>query len=136
MLSDIYSSNSNFLKAEDLQDKKPVLTISGAEVVEKDYGDGPKKQIILSFDQTPKVLGLNYTNAAKIAELTGTEEFEEWVGTSIKLYKDTTKTSGGKTVPCIRIFPELPDQKAVAASASAPAMTGPPTDDDESQIPF
>lgn len=134
MLSEIYSSNSNFLKAEDLQDKKPVLTISSAEVVEKDYGDGPKKQIILSFNQTPKVLGLNYTNASKIAELTGTEEYEEWIGASIKLYKDTTKTSGGKTVPCIRVFPELPD--APAAIAASQQFSGTPQTDASDDIPF
>ncbi len=137
MLSDIYSSNSNFLKAEDLQGKKPVLTISEANVTEKDYGDGqgPKKQIVLSFSQTDKVLGLNFTNASKIAELTGTEDFEKWVGVSIKLYQDQTKVQG-VTKPCIRIFPELPEAAQQETAIAATQQFSGPAVDDDSDIPF
>lgn len=135
MLNEIYTSNSNFLKAEDLQGKKPLLTIISAEVQEKDYGEGPKKQIVLGFDKTDKILGLNYTNAAKIAELTGTEDFNEWVGTTIKLYQDTTKVNG-VTKPCIRVFPELPNVPAQATQQySGPATAAAPAPDD-SDIPF
>lgn len=137
MLNEIYSSNSNFLKAEDLQGKKPALTISTAEVVEKDYGEGPKKQIVLGFSQTDKVLGLNFTNASKIAELTGTEDFNRWVGTTIKLYVEKVKFNN-RLVDAIRIFPELPTgiRPDAPQQFSGPATATAPAIDDDDSIPF
>lgn len=132
MLNDIYESNSKFLKAADLQGGKPVVTIETAEVVENTYDGETKKQIVLTFTGKEKVLGLNFTNASRIAELTGTEDYTLWVGTSIKLMVEKVKFQN-KMVDAIRIFPELPNgQQAVAATQqfSGPASA---TDDD---IPF
>lgn len=135
-LTDIYESNSNFLKAADLQGKKPVLTISQAEVVEKDYGDGPKKQIVLSFNQTEKVLGLNFTNASRIAELTESEDCDDWVGVSIKLFVEPVKFQN-KIVDAIRIFPELPEQPKAKAKAAKQEFTGNmDADDPDDSVPF
>lgn len=108
-LSDIYGGNSSWLKAEDLKGSKPVVVISNAEIRENTYQGETKKQIVLSFEGKEKVLGLNFTNASKIAELTGSDNYLDWIGTAIKLYTDTTKLQDGRSVPCIRIFPELPD---------------------------
>lgn len=130
MLSDIYESNSQFLKAKDLNGQKPVVEIESAEIKENNYGEEKKKQIVLQFVGKEKVLGLNFTNATRISQLIGTEDFEEWVGWRIRLYTDQTKLQNGQTVDCIRIFPDLPEQtnaKAKAASAGG---------DDSSDIPF
>lgn len=138
MLSDIYQSSSNFLKAADLQGAKPVVVIESAVVKESDYPEGKKKQIILSFVGKEKVLGLNFTNANMIAQLTGTEDFERWVGVAIRLYEDKTKNSQGAIVPCIRIFPDLPQAPQNAQAAAAPQPLPPPLPkpqyDDE--VPF
>ncbi len=129
MLNDIYGSNSQWLKAEDLQGAKPVVVIESAEVRENTYNGETKKQIVLKFQGKEKQLGLNFTNASRIAELLGTDNFPEWVGASIKLFTDKTTLADGRTVPCIRIFPELPNGAApVAPVAESPA--------DESEIPF
>ena len=130
MLNDIYGSNSQWLKAEDLQGAKPVVTIESAEVKENTYNGETKKQIVLQFKGKEKQLGLNFTNASRIVELLGTEDYKEWIGASIKLYVDKTTLADGRTVPCIRIFPELPNGAApvVAPQISAPA--------DDSEIPF
>src|SRR5258705_13721671 len=90
-LNDIYESSSQWLKADDLAGQKPVVTIESADVRENTYDGQTKKQIVLSFVGKDKKLGLNFTNASKIAELTGTEDFDEWVGVSIKLYTDKVK---------------------------------------------
>ena len=140
-LNDIYESTSNFLKAADLQGKKPVLTIATAEVVEKDYqdGNGPKKQIVLSFEQTEKVLGLNFTNASRIAELTGSEDCDDWVGVSIKLFTEIVAFQN-KKVDAIRIFPELPEAPAKGkVKAATQEFSGNQDADDDSgdiSIPF
>lgn len=105
----IYKSNSNFLKAADLQGTKPVLEIESAEVQESTYNGVTKQQIVLTFVGKEKVLGLNVTNARRISQLIGTGEIEEWAGWRIKLYTDQTEFEG-KTVDCIRVFPDLPEQ--------------------------
>lgn len=132
-LNEIYESNSNFLRAEDIKGHKPIVVIAAAEVVEKDYGDGQgaKKQIVLTFDGKEKVLGLNFTNASKIAELTGTEDYQKWVGTAIKLYVEQVKFQN-RLVDAIRIFPELPGGQQLVAAAQE--FTGTPDSSDE--IPF
>lgn len=119
-IDDIYASSSNYLKAADLQGSKPVVEIESAEVKENTYNGETKTQVVLTFTGKDKVLGLNKTNARRIAGLIGTNDFNEWVGWRIKLYVDQTEFDG-KTVDCIRIFPDLPEQaneKAKAATAS------------------
>jgi hypothetical protein len=117
MLNDIYESGGSFLKADDIKGHQPIVTIATAEVVENDYGNGPKKQIVLTFEGKDKKLGLNYTNASKIAELTGTEDFNEWIGVTLKLYVEKVKGPSGM-VDGIRIFPELPQGQAKGGNAA------------------
>lgn len=124
MLNDIYESNSSWLKSADIKGHQPIVTIATAEVRENTYEGEVKKQIVLTFEGKDKQLGLNFTNASKIAELTGTEDYNEWIGISLKLYVEKVKGPQGM-VDGIRIFPELPNgsapakAKAVAASADA-----------------
>lgn len=123
-LADIYGSNSQWLKAADLQGGKPVVTIAGAEVKENTYNGETKKQIVLTFEGKEKILGLNITNARRIADLIGTTDYHDWLGWQIRLFVDKTEMDG-KTVDCIRVFPDLPDQ---------PNKPAAPVADDE--IPF
>lgn len=132
MLNDIYGSNSQWLKAEDLQGAKPIVTIESAEVKENTYNGETKKQIVLKFIGKEKQLGLNFTNASRIVELLGTEDYNQWIGAAIKLYTDKTTLADGRTVPCIRIFPELPSNGQPVAPPQQ--FSGPATESDE--IPF
>src|SRR5688572_19463139 len=111
-IDDIYKSNSMFLKAADLivdgRPTKPVVEIESAEVKENTYNGETKKQIVLTFVGKEKVLGLNVTNARRISQLISPDT-DEWPGYRIKLFVDQTELDG-KTVDCIRIFPDLPEQ--------------------------
>lgn len=114
-ITDIYKTNSNFLKAEDLivngVKQKPVVEIEMATLQENTYGgDEAKKQVVLSFVGKEKVLGLNKTNATRIAHLLNELDFEKWPGWRIRLYVDQTQMQDGRTVDCIRVFPDLPEQ--------------------------
>lgn len=129
MLSDIYESNSQFLKAKDLNGQKPVVEIESAEIRENNYGEEKKKQIVLQFVGKEKVLGLNFTNATRISQLIGTEDFEEWAGWRIRLYTDQTKLQNGQTVDCVRIMPELPEQTNAKAKAAIASASGGDVDD-------
>lgn len=136
MLNDIYESNSNWLKADDIKGHKPIVTIISAEVKENTFNGEAKKQIVLAFEGKDKQLGLNFTNASKIAELTGTEDYQEWVGVSLKLMVEKVKFQNGM-VDAIRIFPELPeaaDQEAASARSAQSQSSGKQADDDN--IPF
>jgi hypothetical protein len=127
-IEDIYTTNSKFLKAADLNNQKPVVEIANAEVHENTYNGETKKQVVLSFTGKDKVLGLNKTNARRISQLIGTDDFTDWIGWRIRLYVDQTDLDG-KTVDCIRIFPDLPEQsneKAKAATATAHNLDDPP----------
>jgi hypothetical protein len=127
-IDDIYTTNSKFLKAADLNNQKPVVEIANAEVHENTYNGETKKQVVLSFTGKDKVLGLNKTNARRISQLIGTDDFTDWIGWRIRLYVDQTDLDG-KTVDCIRIFPDLPEQsneKAKAATATAHNLDDPP----------
>jgi hypothetical protein len=122
-INDIYSSSSKFLKAADLivdgKAVKPVLEIESAEVQENTYNGETKKQVVLTFVGKEKVLGLNVTNARRLSMLIGPDT-EEWAGYRIRLFVDQTEMDG-KTVDCIRIFPDLPEQtneRAMAATAA------------------
>lgn len=127
-IDDVYGSTSKFLKAADLQGGKPVVEIEDADVHENTYNGETKKQIVLTFKGKEKVLGLNKTNARRISQLIGSEDWSEWIGWRIRLFVDQTDLDG-KVVDCIRIFPDLPEQVNEHAKAKAAAVG-----DDE--IPF
>ena len=123
-IEDIYKTQSKFLKASDLNGSKVTVEIEKAEAVENTFDGETKTQIVLSFVGKEKVLGLNVTNARRIAQLLDTSDFSQWAGWRIRLYVDQTEYQG-KTVDCIRIFPDLPEQsdekKESAAVMSASA---------------
>lgn len=127
-LDEIYGSSSQWLKAADLNGAKPIVTIDKAEVKENTYNGETRKQIVLTFEGKEKVLGLNVTNARRIADLIGTSDYHAWVGARIKLFMDKTEMDG-KTVDCIRIWPELPEQPEGSPHANQ-------TRGDDTDIPF
>lgn len=141
---------SRYLKAADLGDKHPVVTI--ADVVMEEIGDD--KLPVLTMRGKDKALVLNRTNSNMIAEIAGTFETDQWRGVQIQLY--ATKTDyQGKRVACVRVeAPAKPAQAAaamtqiapppgfaarVAALAAPPAPTHEPLDIDDisdDSIPF
>jgi len=139
-IDDIYKSNSKFLKASDLvvdgKPQKPVLEIESAEVHDNTYNGETKRQIVLSFVGKEKVLGLNVTNARRISQLIGTGTIEDWAGYRIRLFVDQTDMDG-KTVDCIRVFPDLPEQpEGQRQRFSGPEGGFNPSRDQSDDIPF
>lgn len=128
-IDEVYKSNSQFLKAADLGAQKPVVEIATAEVRENEYNGETRTQVVLAFVGKEKVLGLNVTNARRIAQLFETNNIEEWVGGKIRLYVDQTQLQDGRTVDCIRIFPDLPEQSKPQLAKAAFAGG-------EEEIPF
>jgi len=136
-LTEVYSTSGGFLKASDIT-QPTSATIESYEVFTKDYGDGKgeKSQVILSFVGKEKRLGLNWGNAHDIEKLIGTDDVDQWIGTTIKMYVKNEKI-GNEMKDVIRIWPELPEQVTPTApkpSDNTPAFSGTVVEDTE--IPF
>ena len=97
-IDDIYASDSNHLKSEDLPAGKEVpVTIASYELLQLD----DKNKLCLTFAGKEKTMVVNKTNATAIAHVYGNDP-DSWVNKSIFLF--TTKTEfNGKSVDCIRV---------------------------------
>jgi len=101
-INEIYGGD--WLRAADLQGRWPAaVTIAGWEMVEfeDDRTGKMKKQVALSFVGRDKRLGLNKTNANRIADSHG-PEVENWAGKSITLIVERVEAFG-KLTDAIRV---------------------------------
>jgi hypothetical protein len=114
---------SKFLKKEDVG-SGVLLTI--AKVFEENVakeGVAPDMKWCVEFSEADKPMVLNSTNGQLIAQITGSEDSDGWIGRKVVLYTDPSITFGGKLVGGIRV--RAPKGKA-AQPAAAPA-TPPPS---------
>jgi hypothetical protein len=125
---------SNYLKASDLGDGQPVVTIDRVEI--EAVGRSKEMKPVVYFKGKEKGLVLNKTNGNKIAQITGSKDTDDWHGCQIKLYATETEF-GGETVECIRIKPAVgvKTPKVTTPKVEQPAAVAEAelTDDD---IPF
>ena len=116
---------SNYLKASDLGDSQPVVTIDRGEI--EGIGRNKEMKPVLYFRGKEKGVVLNKTNANKIAQLLGSRDTDSWRGAQIRLYATETEF-GGETVECIRVK---------GAGNGQPVQAPPPVQPiDDSDIPF
>jgi hypothetical protein len=74
---------SNYLKASDLGDAQPVVTIDRVEV--EAVGRDKEMKPVVYFRGKEKGIVLNKTNAKKIADLTGSKDTEDWSGCKVRI---------------------------------------------------
>ena len=93
---------SRYLKADDLKGRRRLMTID--RVIDETVGQGSdaEEKAVAFFKEESKGLVLNKTNASSMAEITGSDDMDEWPGHRVVLYPTKTEMSG-KRVPCIRI---------------------------------
>ena len=161
-------SESKYLKKEDV-DPAVLAEITGYEKVnvEKE-GKPPKwkyvlelrgisKQLPLTREGKEKPLVLNKTNGNRVAHITGTSDFDGWIGKEVVLFNDPMVEFGGDLVGGVRIRAKqeagtqggvTPEQKAKIDAASeamsrdqakvnAEAADATPTDDEPPvDLPF
>ena len=106
---------SQYLRASDLGDAEPVVTI--ARVALEAIGRDKDHKMVAYFDGKSKGLVLNKTIAKKLAELTGSPETDDWIGHQVRLYT-TTADFGGESFEVIRV--------KAATVARPPAPMAPP----------
>lgn len=132
---------SNYLKAADLNGKRPIVTIT--HVTSEDLGGDTKRAV--HFKGTDKILILNRTNWNTIAEVTGQDDDENWTGHQVVLYA-TKVDFQGKRTDAIRVEapPRTKPATKPATEATADEVFGTKKpvsstglgDNDEDAVPF
>lgn len=130
-MSNYKTAFGSYLKTEDLQGKACRLVIEAITTEEIDGDHGKEKKLVARFTGKDKGLILNRTNADSLAEISGSEDTDDWAGVTIGLYPDTTKF-GGKTVACMRI---RSPQATTPRQAQPPPPSIPESELDDS-VPF
>lgn len=97
-INDIYQSNSDYLKADDIGQSMPTYTMSTYNV--KDFDNGDKK-LVVDLVEVEKSLVLNKTNAHAIGDAYGTNP-QMWNGKQIMLFTMPVDFQG-KQVQAIRV---------------------------------
>ena len=93
---------SRYVKAEDLGNSRPIVTIR--TVTSEDFPDG-RKPVVHFVEPNIKPLVLSARiNARSIAQIAGTDDYTKWGGVQIQLYASTTEVHG-EMKACIRIEP-------------------------------
>ncbi len=117
-----------YLKAADLMGKRVQVTIESVEM--EDIGGETKP--VVHFKGKSRGVVLNKTNANAIWGINGSDDTDDWPGTTIVLYPSKTDFQG-KRVDCIRVDP--PDSQPKPAqrppSRVAPMHVEPLSDDDQ-----
>lgn len=96
-LDEVYPSNSEHLKAADLNGGQAKVIIESIDIAKFDNGN----KIVLKFKGKDKTLVLNKTNAKKIGEYYS-DNIDGWIGEEIIIYPDKTDFQG-KMVDCLRV---------------------------------
>lgn len=131
---------SKYLKAHELQNKEPVVTIAAVEF--EAMGRAREVLPVLYFRGKQKGLKLNKTMASAISQIAGSGETEHWIGVAVQLYATSTDF-GGQGYAVVRI--KAPATRAPQTSPKigpkpAPlpvaARTGTHDEDLDDPIPF
>lgn len=116
---------SQWLTAGDIGDATPIVTISHVEF--KEVGQTKDIKPVLFFEGKQKGMVCNKTNAKTIAQISGSQDTDDWAGTRVQMYVAMVSFQG-EEVEALRV--RLP--KTVAAKPKpAPAEVA-----DEDAIPF
>lgn len=84
---------SKFLSSADLNGQEPTYTISGCKMEE--LGDHDMKPVVY-FNEVPKGLTINKTNATTLSNLYGPES-DAWIGKQVTLFTIWTEFQGKQT---------------------------------------
>ncbi len=94
---------SKYLKAGDLPDEgSQSFTIEKVSFEEIGLGRDKEKKPVIYFDEIHKGLVLNKTNARTIAKALDSEEFNQWTGKVVSLYRAEVEFQG-EMVEAIRV---------------------------------
>ena len=109
-----YVGDAQYLKKEDLSDPVDTELLWVKEEKVTAPGKGTKTRLVAHFDGLSKGLVLNTANCEILAEITGTDDPNEWKDIPVQLYVNPDVKYGGKKTGGIRI------RKPVSVSDTVP----------------
>ena len=93
---------SKFLSSSDLDDGPLDVTIKEVPTENLGTAENPELKLVAHFEEDAKPCVLNITRAESIADITGDEDTDSWVGKRVRLRKGSTRYQG-KRVACIEV---------------------------------
>lgn len=116
--------NSQFLTKSDVE-PDVLVTIKSYELMDVSLENEPTdEKYILHFNELDKPLVLNVTNGMSIEEITGSDNFDDWIGVEIVLFNDKSIMFQRRRTGGIRVRAKIQPQQ----------QTAKPTNSDD--IPF
>lgn len=96
--------NSTWLRKDDVEEMEPKQRVTIVErIAEETVGDDVKPVIYLKG--IPKGWPANITALGSLAEMTGSQDTDDFTGTPIEIYVDPDVSYGGKRVGGIKLRP-------------------------------
>ena len=95
--------NSQFLTKEDVEPPVEVTIKSYTEQNVEMDGKPERKKWTLFFHELDKPMVLNMTNGMLLKQITGSDDFDHWIGKKVVLYNDETVMFAGEFTGGIRI---------------------------------
>jgi hypothetical protein len=95
--------DSHFLRKEDVNPPQVWTITDVKEQKVTSPGKAPKEKLVLFFNGTRKGLVLNMSQGDVLAELTNSDDPEEWIGQTVELYVDDSVAYAGKKVGGVRL---------------------------------
>ena len=125
---------SKFVKKEDVGDGM-IVTIANMtnENVAMD-NQPPEMKWVMHFQEALNPLVMNWTNLQLCAQVTGSDDTDDWTGKQIVLFNDPNVSFGGKITGGVRIRSAEQAAPQAAPAKKVDERNPPPADD--SSIPF
>jgi hypothetical protein len=118
---------SKYYRAGDYADDWTLTAeVETARLEDFENGHGKAEKLVVYFRKQKPGLVIGPTVWDQFADVTGSDESDDWKGAVVELYRDKTSFQG-KMVPCIRV--RKPGEKPKAAKKRKPDDT--PDMDDE-----
>src|SRR5437868_15463577 len=93
---------SKYFKATDFPEEPMVLKVEMTRLEPFDNNGKPTEKLVMYFVGQKSGLVVGPTAWGQIADVTGSDDTEDWPGHWLELYRDKTPF-GGKMVDCIRV---------------------------------
>jgi len=120
---------SKYLKAGDLPDEGS-QSVTIEKIALEEIGRDRETKPVIYFEEFNKALVCNKTNARTIARAIGSEDFDDWIGHKINLYRAEVEFQG-EMVEAIRVRSDKAAKPAVKPVAAKVIE-----DDNDDEIPF
>ena len=128
---------SKYMKAGDLPEEgSQAFTIE--KITLEEIGQDRQTKPVIYFEEFDRALVCNKTNARTIARSLGSEEFDDWIGQTVRLYRTETDFKGD-IVEAIRVRGKSDKPAPKPAPAAPKKKTAPVRNEievDENGIPF